>query len=169
MRRTGQQVASRVQALSIIVLAAGASILLVMAAAASLNEYGRIALADGYWLGPLPWTPIGIGLSLYGATATVLASTAIAWLTDGWAARLVAIPAVLSVAAWWATAPLLGMAGACCGTAVPFDPVTIAYSAPLWTALLVGLPAIVLSAVDWLWRPAQKTGAGPDYRTVSGA
>lgn len=170
MKRRARVVAGALHAVSITALAAGASVLFLMSMAASLNEYGRVSLVDGYWLGPLPWTTLGVGLTLFGATSTVAALAFIAWLTPGWPIRILATAAVLSVAFWWATAPMIGMGGACCFPRPPFDPITVAYSAPTWAASLVVGPAVALAAVDWLWRPAAPIpGPAPDYRTVSGA
>ena len=170
MRRKARVAAGAVHALAITALAAGTSVLFFMSMAASLSEYGRASLVDGYWLGPLPWTTLGVGLTLFGATATVATIAVIAWLLPGWRVRVLAAAAALSVALWWATAPVMGLSGACCLPRPAFDPITIAYSAPGWTASLVVVPAVVLAAVDWLWRPAPPAPMpAPDYRTVSGA
>ena len=153
---------------SLIALALGAGILVGMSFAASREAYGTISLADGYWLGPLPWAPLGVGLMLFGATVGVVATAARMWLGARWGGRALSVPAVLCVAFWWTTAAMVGGGGACC-VPPPFDPITIAYSAPTWALWLVVLPAVVLATVDWLGRPAPTTVAAPDYRTVSGA
>ena len=73
MKRRARVVAGALHAVSITALAAGASVLFLMSMAASLNEYGRVSLVDGSWLGPLPWPTVGVGLTLFGATLTVAA------------------------------------------------------------------------------------------------
>jgi hypothetical protein len=157
------------QVVSFGALAIGAGVLLVMSIAASREAYGSISPVDGYWLGPLPWAPLGVGLVLFGATVGVVALTAAMWLGPRWGGRVLSVPVVLSVAFWWATAATLGSGGACCSLPPAFDPIAVAYSAPLWTLSLVVLPAILLATANWLGRPAPRAVTASDYRTVSGA
>ena len=109
-----------------------------------------ISLGDAYWLGRLPWTPIGVGLAMVGASLAVLAGTATALMAGGIVRRSVAILALLVAGFWWVvvSVPLVGMGGAACEPACPppaFDPVTMAYSLPEETAMWLLLPALVAS------------------------
>jgi len=110
-----------------------------------------ISLGDAYWIGRLPWTPLGVGLAILGASLTTLAGTATALIAGGIVRRGVAILALLVAGFWWlvVTVPLVGMGGASCGQpACPpptFDPVTMAYSLPEQTAMWLLLPAFVAS------------------------
>jgi hypothetical protein len=109
-----------------------------------------ISLGDAYWIGRLPWTPIGVGLAILGASLAVLAGTATALMAGGIVRRGVAILALLVAGFWWlvVTVPLVGMGGAACEPACPpptFDPVTMAYSLPEQTAMWLLLPALVAS------------------------
>jgi hypothetical protein len=110
-----------------------------------------ISLGDAYGIGRLPWTPIGVGLTILGASLAALAGTTTALMAGGMVRRGVAILAFLVVGFWWllATVPLVGMGGAWCGQqeCPPpiIDPVTMAYSLPEQTAMWLLLPALVAS------------------------
>jgi hypothetical protein len=109
-----------------------------------------ISLGDAYWIGRLPWTPIGVGLAILGASLAVVAGTATALMAGGIVRRGVAILALLVAVFWWlvVSVPLVGMGGAACVPACPpptFDPVTMAYSLPEQTAMWLLLPALVAS------------------------
>jgi len=108
-----------------------------------------ISLGDAYWIGRLPWTPIGVGLAILGASLAVLAGTATAMVAGGILRRGLAILALLVAGFWWllVTVPLVGLSGAWCGQPVcpppTIDPVTMAYSLPEQTAMWLLLPALV--------------------------
>ena len=108
-----------------------------------------ISLWDAYGIGRLPWTPIGVGLAILGASLGVLAGTATALMAGGIVRRGLAIFPLLVAGFWWlvVTVPLVGMGGAACEQpACPpptFDPVTMAYSLPEQTAMWLLLPALV--------------------------
>jgi hypothetical protein len=109
-----------------------------------------ISLGDAYWIGRLPWTPIGVGLAILGASLATVAGTVTALMAGGIVRRGVAILALLVAGFWWlvVTVPLVGMGGAACEPACPpptFDPVTMAYSLPEQTAMWLLLPALVAS------------------------
>jgi len=135
-------------AIALGVTSIGAAVLLVAALGAMLTQPG-LTLVDAYWVGRLPWTPIGIAFALLGGTAAVVIGTSAAWLLPTRAARVISVPAILATAFWWAISVLQASIGACCGSA-SYDPFTVAYSSPQGLFLLVVLPALVLGAVV-LW------------------
>jgi hypothetical protein len=107
-----------------------------------------ISLGDAYWIGRLPWTPIGVGLAILGATLASLAGTTTALIAGGIVRRGVAILALLVAGFWWLVVlvPLVGMGGAACEPPCPrptFDPVSMAYSLPEQTAMWLLLPALI--------------------------
>jgi hypothetical protein len=145
MRSRAGGMAIGLTALAAVVLVAGAGILLVAAVIELATGQPGMNLLDAYRVGRLPWTPIGVGMVLYGATATVVVGSVASWLTPGWLQRLVCLGALLSTAFWWATSPMQGMGGACCGPRPAYDPITMAYSMPESTLLYVVLPAVVVT------------------------
>jgi hypothetical protein len=119
----------------------GPSILLVYAWVEVLNHPGS-TLVDGYWIGRIPWTPLGILVSLAGAVAGLVAGSLAILIEGGWWRRVLVVPSVAAGALWWLIA--LGV--------LPFtprftgpDPVTLAYSLPSTAALLVLMPAALLA------------------------
>jgi hypothetical protein len=144
------------------IMLAGAAILLVAAVMELATGQPGMSLVDAYWVGRLPWTPIGVGVVLYGATATVVVGSVASWLTPGWPQRLVCLGAMLSTAFWWVTSPMLGMGGACCGPRPAYDPITMAYSDPRSALVLVVVPALIVALVVLLptrTRSAEATAA----------
>ena len=128
--------------LALAAIGLGLSILLVYGWIEVMNNPGS-SLVDGYWIGRVPWVPLGVVLVLAGSAVTVVAGAA-AIASDGdWLRRLLAIVVVLVPAAWWATA--MGV--------IPFpryqapDPVTFAYSLPETAALMLILPALAMAAL----------------------
>jgi hypothetical protein len=120
----------------------GPSIVLVYAWVEVLNHPGT-TIVDGYWIGRLPWTPLGVLITLTGAVLG-LASGAIAIaLEGGWWRRALIVPAFVASAAWWLTG--LGV--------LPYprfhgpDPVTFAYDLPVAATLLVVMPAALLATL----------------------
>lgn len=118
---------------------------LLVAALVEMLTHPGMTLVDAYWVGRLPWTPIGIGFALLGGTAAVVFGAITAWLLPARAARVISVPATLAIAFWWATSALQASSGACCGP-VSYDPFTAAYSSPQGMFLLVVLPALVMAA-----------------------
>lgn len=120
----------------------GPSILLVYAWVEVLNNPG-ITLADGYWIGRTPWTPLGLLISLAGAVAGLVSGSLAISVGGGWWRRALLVPAWAAAAAWWLTAlgalPFPGFLGP--------DPVTFAYSLPTPAILLVLMPAALLAAL----------------------
>jgi hypothetical protein len=127
-------------ALALMVL--GPSILLVYAWVEVLNNPG-LTLVDGYWIGRVPWTPLGLVIALTGGVVGIAAGSGAIATEGGWWRRVLIIPVWGAAALWWLTA--LG--------AIPFarfhgpDPVTFAYSLPVTATLLVLMPAALLAAL----------------------
>jgi hypothetical protein len=155
-------IAMRGTAFAAAIMLAGAAIFLVAVVVELATGQPGMSLVDAYWVGRLPWTPIGVGMVLYGATATVVVGSIASWLAAGWLRRVVSLGALLSTAFWWATSPMQGMGGACCGPRPAYDPITMAYSDPRSALVLVMVPALIVAAVVLLptrARPAEATAA----------
>jgi hypothetical protein len=125
---------------------AGAAVLLV-GAMGEVQANPGISIADGYWIGRLPWTPIGVSLVLGGATATLAFATAVVMVRGPWLLRILALPVLLAGGFWYFLAVFLGWpgSGACCDPSPQTDLITTAYSTPMYTIILVVVPAAVAS------------------------
>ena len=121
-----------------------------------------ISLGDAYWIGRLPWTPIGVGLAILGASLAAVAGSVTSLAAGGIVRRGLAILALLVAGFWWVvvTVPLVGLGGASCGQPIcpppAIDPVTVAYSLPEQTATWLLLPALVASLLG-LTTPREET------------
>jgi hypothetical protein len=128
--------------LALALMVVGPSILLVYSWVEVLNNPGY-TLVDGYWIGRVPWTPLGLVIALAGGVAGLVAGSVAIAIEGGWWRRLLIVPAWGAAALWWLTA--LGV--------IPFarfhgpDPVTFAYSLPVTATLLVLMPAALLAAL----------------------
>jgi hypothetical protein len=118
----------------------GPSILLVYAWVEVLNHPG-MTIVDGYLIGRLPWTPLGVLITLTGAVLGLAAGAIAIAIDGGWWRRILIVPAFVASAAWWLTG--LGV--------LPYprfhwpDPVTFAYDLPVAATLLVLMPAALLA------------------------
>lgn len=127
---------------SLALLIIGPSILLVYAWVEVLNHPG-LSLVDGYWIGRMPWTPVGIVVSLAGGVGGMLSGSVAIAAEGGWWRRALLAPAVAAALLWWSTA--MGL--------LPYprfhgpDPVSFAYSLPSVAALLVLMPAALLATL----------------------
>ena len=105
------------------------------------------SLVDGYEIGRLPWTAIGIDLVVVGATVMALFGTASSWITGGAARRLVSLVPLAGMATWWFLAAIESSfeGGVPCTTCTQpgFDPFTVAYSAPNQAILLLVIPGAI--------------------------
>lgn len=120
----------------------GPSILLVYAWVEVLNNPGY-TVVDGYWIGRIPWTPLGLVISLAGGVIGLIAGSVAIAVEGGWWRRFLVIPSLAAGALWWLMA--LGV--------IPYprfhgpDPVTFAYTLPTQAVLLVLMPAALLAAL----------------------
>ena len=128
--------------LALALMVIGPSILLVYSWVEVLNNPG-LTLVDGYWIGRVPWTPLGLVIALAGSVAGLVAGSIAIVIEGGWWRRLLIVPAFAAAALWWCMA--LGV--------LPFprfhgpDPVTFAYSLPSTAAILVLMPAALLAGL----------------------
>ena len=125
---------------------------LIILLASSLNEIAidpSLSIVDGYRIGRLPWSAVGVDLAVVGATVAVAAGTVTSWTSGGWGRRVVAIGAFAVAAFWWSVAMLTRTQGAYCPTCAPAgpEPLTFAYSLPDVTVLFLLLPAFVIGVV----------------------
>lgn len=138
---------------SLWLMVVGPSILLVYAWVEVLNNPG-LSLVDGYWVGRVPWVPLGVVISLVGAVGGLAGGATAIAVEGGWWRRFLVVPALTGAGLWWATA--LGF--------LPFprftgpDPVTFAYTLPATAGLLVLLPAALLAALSLAPRGVPRPG-----------
>jgi hypothetical protein len=143
---------------------AGASVgfaVLFLTALAQVATDPNLTLADAYWIGPLPWTPMGIGLVVAGSTVAVVFGSIAAWLR-GNADRRVASGLGLAIAlSWWLLALLPPPKGAYCADcpAPTPDPLTYAYSLPQFAIVCLALPAALIGLLVLI--PARRPTPGP--------
>ena len=125
---------------------------LVSYAVSEVLAHPGISLVDAFWIGRLPWTPIGVGLVVAGATAALIFSSPIVLLRGQVAVRALSLAGLGAGALWWLDALVLGgpvseCAPPCIGGRPPSDVITIAYSSPHLAIALLLIPAITVSVV----------------------
>ena len=118
-----------------------------------------LSLVDGYSIGRLPWTSVGVILVVIGATIAVVFGTVTAWLGGGAIRRALSALALLVAALWWFFALLPPPQAAFCASCPPPgpEPLTIAYSLPGATAGLLLFPALVVGALALSRHQADRT------------
>jgi hypothetical protein len=123
---------------------AGLVVLFVQAQSEVLAD-PSLSLVDGYWVGRLPWTAVGVDLTVIGATIAVVLGTVTAWLAGGLLRRVVTTLALAVAALWWAYAMLPPPRAALCEScqASGPDPLTMAYSLPQAAAVFLLIPAAI--------------------------
>ena len=128
--------------------ATGLVVLLVQALSETFAE-PELSFIDGYWIGRLPGTAVGVDLAVFGATVALVFGTATAWLAGGRVRRVVSALALAVAACWWLLAMLPAPQGAFCASCPPPgpDPLTMAYSQPVLAVLFLLLPAAIVGAV----------------------
>src|SRR5664280_1116969 len=86
-------------------LVIGLAVFLVYALSEVLAHPG-LSLEDGYWIGRLPWTGIGEGLTVIGVTVAVVLGTLTVWLGGTrWRRALVLVPLASAVFFWFVATP----------------------------------------------------------------
>jgi len=136
-------------------LVIGLAVFFVYALSEVLAHPG-LSLVDGYWIGRLPWTGIGEGFTVIGATVAVMLGTMTVWLGGNrWGRVVVLVPLAVAGFFWFAAMLPFPGGGPCtdCGEPIP-DPFAYAYSLPLSTILLLMLPALVVAVLAFVSRPA---------------
>ena len=138
--------------------AAGLVVLLAQAQSEVLAD-PALSLIDGYWIGRLPWTAVGVDLTIFGATIAVVFGTLTAWLAGGILRRIVTALALAAAALWWAYAMLPPPRAALCEScpAPGPDPLTMAYSLPQAAAVFLLLPAAIAGAVALSGPPSRRS------------
>jgi hypothetical protein len=126
----------------------GPSILLVYAWVEVLNNPG-VSLVDGYWIGRLPWIPLGIIVGLAGVGIGLISAGIAITIVGGWWRRALVVAAYVAAGVWWSTAagwlPLPRFHGP--------DPVGLAYDLPVAAALLLLMPAALIAVIALTPRP----------------
>lgn len=122
---------------SLFVIGAGIATLVINAWVEYLTRPGT-SMIDGYWMGRLPWTPLGILLVLIGAVGTILAGAAATVVAGSWLRRVLLVAVFPLPVLWWSGA--LGYTRIARFHAP--DPVGLAFSAPQGVALALLLPAL---------------------------
>jgi len=123
-----------------------------------------LSLEDGYWIGRLPWTAVGVVLVVIGATVAVVAGTIAAWIAGGWVRRALTGVSSAIAAFWWLLVIVWtpGGGGYCPGcSGLGFDPVTVAYSLPQGALLLLVAPAAVIGVAVLTARRSYTPAATP--------
>jgi hypothetical protein len=123
----------------------GLAVLIVYSWVEYLNN-PEISIADGYWIGRVPWTPLGAVLVLAGSTGSLLAGSTAALIRGDWVRRVLLVPVLAMPVLWWLTV----LAVIPFPRYVPVDPVTIAYSLPETAAVMLILPALAIAALVFL-------------------
>ena len=84
---------------------AGLAVLLAYAWYEYLTRPG-ISLVDGYWIGRVPWTPMGVVLVLAGTALGVVGGCAVIVVRGDWLRRVL-VPAIVGVPAFarWLAGP----------------------------------------------------------------
>ena len=145
-------------AVGLLASAAGLVVLLAQAQSEVLADPG-LSLVDGYWIGRLPWTAVGVDLTIIGATIAVVFGSVTAWLAGGPIRRVVTALALAVAAFWWFLAMLATPQGAFCAScpAPGPDPITMAYSQPQFAAIFLLLPAAIAGTVALNGPPSRRS------------
>jgi hypothetical protein len=121
----------------------GMAVLIVSSWVEYINNPGY-SIIDGYWIGRLPWIPIGVGLVIAGATGSLLAGSVAALIRGDWVRRVLLVPVLAMPVLWWLAA-IFGYP-----RYQPIDPVTLAYSLPEAAAVMLIVPAVAIAVLVFL-------------------
>lgn len=124
-------------------------VVLVAQASSEVLRDPSLSLIDGYSIGRLPATSVGVDLTVIGATLAVVFGSITAWRAGWWIRRALVSLSLIVAACWWFLALLPPTQGAYCAGCEPPgpDPMTMAYSQPEVAALLLLLPALIVGAL----------------------
>ena len=102
-----------------------------------------LSIIEAYQRGREPWTSIGLGAVVGGATLALLIAVSVALVEGSWIRRLLALACVGLGVGWWLVALAL----------IPYEafdgpqPLTFAFGWPRETALALLLPTVVAALV----------------------
>jgi hypothetical protein len=135
-------------------MAAVGLVVLVAQASSEVLRDPTLSLIDGYSIGRLPGTSVGVDLTVIGATLAVVFGSITTWRAGGWMRRGVVALSLAVAACWWFLALLPPPQGAYCAACQPPgpDPMTMAYSQPDVAVLLLLLPALVAGVLAFTGR-----------------
>jgi len=130
------------------ITAAGLVVLFVQARSEVMAD-PALSLEDGYWIGRLPWTEVGVDLTVIGATVVLVFGAATAWLAGGPIRRVVSALALAIGLVWWLLMMLPPPQAVPCPSCPPRgpEPLTMAYSQPGFAVQFLLLPAAIAAAV----------------------
>ena len=144
-------------------LVIGLAVFLVYALS-EVRAHPGLSLEDGYWIGRLPWTGIGEGFTVIGASIAVVLGTLTVWLGGTRSRRaLVLVPLAVAVFFWFAAMLPEPNRAPCTNGAEPVaDPFAYAYSLPASTLILLLLPTLFIAVLAFTSRPGRaRVGDGP--------
>ena len=144
-------------------LVIGLAVFLVYALS-EVRAHPGLSLEDGYWIGRLPWTGIGEGFTVIGASIAVVLGTLTVWLRGTrWRRALVLVPLAVAVFFWFAAMLPEPNRAPCTNCAEPVaDPFAYAYSLPASTLILLLLPTLFIAVLAFTSRPGRaRVGDGP--------
>jgi hypothetical protein len=120
-------------------------ILLVAQAFSEVVADPTLSLEDAYWIGRLPWTAVGVDLTVIGATLALVPGALEAVLAGGLLRRVLSVVALAVGAFWWFLMTLPPPQAVPCLTCPPRgpEPLTMAYSPPQATTLYLLLPGAI--------------------------
>ncbi|MBA2570217.1 MAG: hypothetical protein H0V04_03440 [Chloroflexi bacterium] len=132
--------------------------ILVATAYNEAQAHPGFSLENGYWIGRLPWTDIGVRLTVIGSTAAVGFGAISVWL-GGRGLRSLVVLLALAIALFWWTYALMQVpeGGAWCPMCPPRqpDPFARAYSEPgltLWTLVFPAVASTLIAILGSLRR-----------------
>ena len=121
-----------------------------------------LSLEDGYWIGRLPWTGVGVGLVVGGSNVALVTGAIVAFVAGGAMRRTSAVLLTLVGAWWWVLvflAPGLS-GGTCSGCPAPGpDPITTAYSLPGMALAFLVVPAVLAAVLGLAAGRRERAGA----------
>jgi hypothetical protein len=121
----------------------GLALLILVSWVEYLNN-PEITIVDGYWIGRLPWIPIGVRPGDRGGHGIAAGGRCCGADRGDWVRRILVVPVLAMPVLWWLAATF-GYP-----RYQPFDPVTLAYSLPEAAAVMLIVPAVAIAALVFL-------------------